>query len=274
VSSVAAHTAARTDAARLAAVRRYEILDAPADGTFDEIAAIAAAACGAPISTVSIVDTDRVWFAACHGLADVSEVGTEPGLCASAFLADGPYVVDDAAVDPRTLDHPLVRGELGLRFYAAAPIITADGFRLGAVTVLDRVPRELTDAQADTLSRLAALVARHLEVRLAAISAVRAERQLRADADERAAVSTELAGRLRTAASTHRDHPHPATCELGGAGSPCPEPAELKIADSWGDAAWGCPDHVEQAIINVRSVFVASEELGGLAAHVARRSAS
>jgi GAF domain-containing protein len=102
------------DAARLAAVGRYEILDGPADGTFDDIVELAATACGAPIATVTIVDADRVWFAASRGLSGVTQVGTEPGLCASAYLADGPYVINDALVDPRTLDHPLVRGELGL----------------------------------------------------------------------------------------------------------------------------------------------------------------
>jgi hypothetical protein len=50
----------------------------------------------------------------------------------------------------------------------------------------------------------------------------------------------------------------------------CDAPAELKVADSWGDAAWGCAAHVEEAIINVRSVFIASEELGGLTAYLHR----
>ena len=72
--------AALTDPARLAAVRRYEILDAPTDGQFDTIAAAAAAVCGTPIATVSIVDADRVWFAARKGLDGVTQVGTEPGI--------------------------------------------------------------------------------------------------------------------------------------------------------------------------------------------------
>lgn len=115
------------EAARLAAVHRSEILDAPTDGTFDDIARLAALAFGTPIATVSIVDTARVWFAATHGLDGVTQIGNEPGLCASAVLADEVYVVTDATLDPRTLDHPQVRGELGLRFYAAAPIVTTDG---------------------------------------------------------------------------------------------------------------------------------------------------
>lgn len=67
--------------------------------------------------------------------------------------------------------------------------------------------------------------------------------------------------------------PHPERCQLGGT-SGCPALAEIKIADSWGDAAWGCPIHVEEALLNVWSVFIANEELGGLAAYLDRSTPS
>ncbi|HEX8343333.1 MAG TPA: GAF domain-containing protein [Actinoplanes sp.] len=267
--SITDSTTALTDPARLAAVRRYEILDAPTDGQFDTIAAAAAAVCGTPIATVSIVDADRVWFAAAKGLDGVTQVGVEPGLCASAFCADDPYVINDAVTDPRTLHHPLVRGELGLRFYAAAPIVTTDGHHLGTVTAIDATPRELTEAERTVLSHLADQVAQHLDLRLATITAVRAERELRDDAEQRAAAAAELAVQMRAAAAVQATTPRPEHCQLGGT-TACTAPAELKIADSWGDSAWGCTAHVEEAIINVRSVFIASEELGGLAAYLNR----
>jgi GAF domain-containing protein len=259
------------DDARLAAVHRYEILDAPVDGTFEQIAEVAATVFGTPIATVTIVDADRVWFAACQGLEGVSQIGTEPGLCASVVLQDGPYVVNDAAVDPRTLNHPLVRGELGLRFYAAAPIVTEDGYRLGTVNVIDQQPREVTSQQTFVLTKLAELVAQHLELRLATIRAVRAERALRDEADERAAAAARLAEQLREAAAEHRHTEHPATCQLGGARGPCDLPSELKVADPWGDSAWGCTPHVEEVIVHVPSVFIADEKLGGLGTYLRRR---
>jgi GAF domain-containing protein len=263
-------TATLLDDARLAAVRRYEILDAPVDGEFDTYARAAATVCGTPVATVSIVDADRVWFAASRGLGDVTQVGVEPGLCASAFSADGPYVVNDAVVDPRTLDHPLVRGAFGLRFYAAAPIVTADGHHLGTVAAIDSAPRQPTEMQTSMLGHLADLVAQQLDLRLAALTAVRAERQLRDKAVHRAASAAALQGRVRDAAEAHRHAGHPDGCQLGGAHRPCTEPAEVKIADPWGDSAWGCAAHVQEAIVTVRSVFLASAELGGLAAYVAR----
>lgn len=151
----------------MAAVRRYDVLDTPPDGTFDRITAIAARVCDVPISTITIVDVDRIWFRSSHGL-ELDDIGRDPGLCASAIFRPGPYVVGDAASDPRTLDNPLVRGELGLRFYAAAPLTTPDGYRLGTLNVIDTRPRELTTEQLDTLEDLAAVVMDELELRLAA----------------------------------------------------------------------------------------------------------
>ncbi|MFF3444289.1 GAF domain-containing protein [Streptosporangium sp. NPDC002721] len=248
------------------APRWYEILEASSDGTFEEIALLAATVFDAPIATVSIVDTDRVWFAAAHGLDGVEQVGVEPGLCVSAALSDGPYVVEDTALDPRTVDHPLVRGEPGLRFYAAAPIVAAGGDRLGTVDVADRRPREVTTTQRAVLTGLAALVARHLDLRLETVHATRAERRLREDADERGTVATALAERLRQVAAEERGTGRPALCQLGGSGRQCAEPAELKIADGWGDSAWACTTHAEEALF-VAAVFIANKDLGGLNAY-------
>jgi phosphoserine phosphatase RsbU/P len=258
------------EAERLAAIRRYEILDAPADGTFDDIVTLAAAVFDTPVATVSIVDTDRVFLAASHGLDGVHQVGTEPGLCVSAMMADGPYVIDDAAANPRTLDHPLVRGQLGIRFYAAAPIITAGGHRLGTVNVMDYQPRQVSDNQITVLAILARIVARHLDLRLAALSDVRIERQLRTDADQRDAASAKLLVQLREAAAAHATTERPPNCELGGQSTPCTQPAELKIADGWGDSAWGCLSHVEGAITRLPSVYLADREFGGLGDYLNR----
>ncbi|MDQ4130506.1 MAG: HD domain-containing protein [Actinomycetota bacterium] len=152
---------------RLQAVRRYEVLDTPPDGAFDRITALAARHFRVPISIVSVVDADRIWFKSHHGL-EAEEVDRDPGLCASAVLQDLPWVVEDAPRDPRTLANPLVAGELGLRFYAGAPLTTRDGFNLGTLCVIDKAPRRLTDDQTATLCDMAGVVMDQLELRLAA----------------------------------------------------------------------------------------------------------
>lgn len=152
---------------RLEAVRRYEILDTPPDGAFDRITALAAKIFDVPICTISIVDHDRIWFKSHHGL-DATETDREPGLCASAILHVDPWIVSDAKNDPRTLANPLVRGELGLQFYAAVPLRTGDGYNLGTLNIIDMRPREMTEEETQTLRDLAALVMDELEMRLSA----------------------------------------------------------------------------------------------------------
>ncbi|MGW1607714.1 GAF domain-containing protein, partial [Streptomyces eurythermus] len=172
------------EAARIAAVRRYDILDTPPDGAFDRVAAMAARLFDVPVATVTIVDTDRIWFKAAHGLEGVAEIGRDPGLCGSAILRDDTMVIPDTLKDPIAADNPLVAGEMGVRFYAAAPITTPDGHRLGTVNVLDTRPRSITEEDTATLADLAAIVLDEMELRLSALRALRDE-QARREAEKR-----------------------------------------------------------------------------------------
>jgi sigma-B regulation protein RsbU (phosphoserine phosphatase) len=168
------------------------------------VTALAARHFGVPISIVSIVDTDRIWFKSRHGL-DVGEIGRDPGLCASAILQDEPWIVEDAARDARTLANPLVAGDFGLRFYAGAPLTTRDGHNLGTLCVIDREPRDVTPEEAETLRDLAAIVVDELELRLSARTVVEREQELRGFAE-------------RTARSLVESLLPPALPEIPGAG--------------------------------------------------------
>jgi PAS domain S-box-containing protein len=152
---------------RLEALKRYRILDTPPDGAFDHIAEMAAGLFRVPIAMVSLVDHDRIWFKSHHGV-EIHQAGRQDGLCSSAILSPEVYHVRDAIHDARTLANPLVAAAFGLRFYAAAPLRTDDGFNLGTLCVIDRAPRELTPAEAEMLTKLAALVMDQMELRLAA----------------------------------------------------------------------------------------------------------
>ncbi len=184
------------EAARLDAVRRYDILDTPPDGAFDRITTLAARFCRVPISTVTVVDEDRIWFKSSHGV-DVDQVGRDPGLCASAILSSDAHVVRDASVDTRTLDNPLVRGELGLRFYAGIPLVTADGYGLGTLNVIDAEPRDITDEELDTLQHLAGIVMDELELRLSARRTIELEAAAE-DARFRLSVLAGISHEMRT----------------------------------------------------------------------------
>lgn len=155
------------EAERLQVLKGYEILDTPPDGAFDHVTALAARFFQVPIATVSLVDEDRIWFKSKFGLT-ATEVERVPGLCASALFSDKAYVVKNAIDDPRTLANPLVAGALGLRFYAAVPLITHDGYRLGTMNVIDFQPRDFNADNEAALAEFAGLVMDQMEVRLVA----------------------------------------------------------------------------------------------------------
>ncbi len=157
----------QNEAERLAALHSYEILDTPPDGTFDRITALAARHFNVPVALVSLVDEDRIWFKSRHGL-EAEQIPRSPGLCASVIFSDEAYVVLNAIEDPRTLANPLVAGEMGVRFYAAVPLVTHDGHRLGTMNIIDFKPRELGAEGLSDLHEFAGLVMDQMELRLSA----------------------------------------------------------------------------------------------------------
>ncbi|MEX2527232.1 MAG: GAF domain-containing protein [Gemmatimonadota bacterium] len=159
------------ESARLAALRSYDILDTPPDGAFDRVTALAARIFNTPIALVSLVDEDRIWFKSRYGL-DTDEIPRDPGLCASVIFSPDTYVVRDALSDPRALANPLVAGAFGLRFYAAAPLVTHDGHRLGTLNVMDFEPRDFTEDDERILAELAGAVMDQMELRISSRKAV------------------------------------------------------------------------------------------------------
>lgn len=160
---------------RMEAVRRFDILDTPPDGAFDRVTALAAKIFDVPIALVTIVDHDRIWFKSRYGLEGVEQIDRDPGLCASAIMEEKAYVVEAARSDPRTLANPLVAGKFGLQFYAAAPLRTSDGHRLGTLCIIDREPRMFSPSQAEVLQGLADIVMDEMELRLSALRTLRGD---------------------------------------------------------------------------------------------------
>ncbi len=150
---------------RLQDLVKYDILDTPADGTFDDITLLATKIFNVPISIISLVDHDRVWFKSAHGL-DADQVPRTPGLCSSAILSDHVYIVEDARNDPRTMAHPLVAGMMGFQFYAAAPLKSRQGYNLGTLCIIDMNPRSFDGKESSILHQLSKIVMGQMETRL------------------------------------------------------------------------------------------------------------
>ncbi len=184
-----APSSADVESERLRALHRYAILDTAPDAAFDRIARVAARSLDKPMATITFVDEHRIWFKATYGVEGLTEIPREAGGLSSLAIGDSrTYVVRDTATDPYVSRNPSVAGEFGIRFYAAAPVTTDDGHQLGTVSVLDSEPGDVTDDQLATLEDLAAIVMKALELRLSALTTVRAERELRDTAQQYASV--------------------------------------------------------------------------------------
>jgi two-component sensor histidine kinase len=149
---------------RLATLRSYRIIDTQPEPVFDDLVQLAARSCQTPVALISLIDERRQWFKAEVGLG-LRETPLDRSICLSAMLLPGLTIVSDLEKDPRFDNNPLVTGDPHLRFYAGAALRTLDEVPLGALCVLDYVPRHLTEDQADTLVRLARQVMSHLELR-------------------------------------------------------------------------------------------------------------
>ncbi|MBI3897174.1 MAG: sensor domain-containing phosphodiesterase [Gammaproteobacteria bacterium] len=150
---------------RLAELVDLDILDTESEEVFDGLTKLAAFICGTPISLVSLVDAERQWFKSRHGLA-ATETPRDIAFCAHAINEpEQLFVVPDALADRRFRNNPLVTSDPSIRFYAGMPITTKPGSAIGTLCVLDRVPRELSDAQRQSLTTIAGAVGAQLNLR-------------------------------------------------------------------------------------------------------------
>lgn len=149
---------------RLNDLYRYEVLDTVYEAEFDEIVQLASKLCNAPISTITLVDFDRQWYKAKHGV-DGAETKRDISFCAHAINDDDLFEVKDAATDNRFFDNPLVSGDPKIRYYAGMPLVTNSGYKIGTLCVIDRVPRELDAEQTFALKVLSRQVIKLFELR-------------------------------------------------------------------------------------------------------------
>ena len=201
------------EADRLAALRRYSILDTDPEQRFDDLALLASQICGTPMALISLVDGDRQWFKARVGVA-LTQTPRDVAFCARAIEQPGLFIVRDALEDPRFRDNPFVREEPHIRFYAGAPLVTADGFALGTLCVLDKKPRTLTAGQAAALQALERQVVSQLELRRSLDDLAAALRDRDKAERDQARLVTELREALDSVERLSSMLPYCSACEL------------------------------------------------------------
>ncbi len=154
----------KNEEARVAALEKYAILDTDPEAAFDDLTLLASFVCKTPIALITLIDESRQWIKSQVGIS-VSETSRDVAFCSQTILQKEVLVVPDALQDERFRNNPFVVSEPHIRFYAGAPLITEEGYALGALCVIDEKPRNLAPEQEQALKALSRLVLAQLEFR-------------------------------------------------------------------------------------------------------------
>ena len=171
------------ETARLHALRHYKTSDPEVGELLDNFTRMAAQICSAPFALLTFIDSDRLIHKSCVGIRP-ADSARDRSLFSWAILESALFVACDTTKDVRLRKNPLVSGEPAVRFFAAAPLLTSEGYALGTLSVMDRKPRDLTPGQASALRSLASAVISQLELKQKEqeIERVKVERQHALDA--------------------------------------------------------------------------------------------
>jgi diguanylate cyclase (GGDEF)-like protein len=166
------------DDLRVAALRRYGVLDQPSAPDLEQLCRIAAFTCGAPAAVIDLIDADRVWRAAAWG-HDFEEIERHLAPCAHVVAEDRNVYAPDARLDPRLADNPYVTGEwASVRLFLGVPLRSEDEHVVGALCVVDTEVRSLTAEQVAVVEMLGQQTISLFEYREHASRVVELQREL------------------------------------------------------------------------------------------------
>lgn len=150
---------------RLAALRRYNIIDTLPEEEFDDIARLVAYICDVPAAHVSFIDENRQWFKATVGF-DATEVQRDTTFCQYTIMESDMWVIPDATKEPKLIDNPNIYDGFKVRFYAGIPLTSPDGYNIGTICAIDHYVKDINEEQKNALRILARHVMAQLELRV------------------------------------------------------------------------------------------------------------
>jgi GAF domain-containing protein len=189
------------EAARLRTLHLYQIVNTTPEPIFDDYVAWAAQLFNTPISLISLVDDDYVYFKAVAGAEGVPGLPRTESMCSAAILPDIPVVLSDYRAESCELIKPDVAQAMGLNFYAGAALRMPDGSRIGMMAVIGREARGLSTNETAVLKRLADLVSQTIELRFSYLHGQQpeawqeAQAELAENLDDNAALARYLSNR-------------------------------------------------------------------------------
>lgn len=148
---------------RLKSLYMIDLLDTRDDERFERLTRIGKNLFQVPVALISLLDRDRQWLLACQGL-NTRQTTRDVSFCGHAILQEGPFIVNDARLDERFHDNPLVTGEPFIRFYAGYPVRLPDGAIVGTLCLINSTPREFSEEDIALLKDLAFIVEDEFQV--------------------------------------------------------------------------------------------------------------
>lgn len=158
-------------------LEQLNLLDTAIEERFERVTRLAARLLDVPVAAITMVDGGRQWFKSIQGM-NAAETSREVSFCGHTILDDELLIVEDATKDERFADNPLVTSEDGIRFYAGCPVHSPEGYRIGALCVIDQKPRTITPSQIEDLKDLAAMVEVEIKSKQLAVAQVRMNEEL------------------------------------------------------------------------------------------------
>lgn len=147
----------RNDDARIASVRRLQLLDTPPQARFDRITSAASRLLNSSIALISLVDRDRQWFLSRIGI-DACETGRDVSFCNHAIASEELLCVEDALLDERFCNNPLVLAGPQIRSYLGQPIKGPDGALVGTLCVADQRSKQFDGKSVEALQLMGQIV--------------------------------------------------------------------------------------------------------------------
>jgi len=143
-----------TELNRLKAVDKYLKLQISRESELAEIARYAAEICNTPMAFITLLAADKQHMLFSIG-SDIKQTHREDSFCNYTIMQDDVLVIPDTGKDERFVNNPYRdKDGANMQFYAGAPLVTKDGYKLGSLCVSGHEPMGLSDSQQKMLAVL------------------------------------------------------------------------------------------------------------------------